>query len=140
MTLPLFAVGQGGCMGEEFQCSQKLRFRHYYLWSFLQVALSHNSPLRVLEVHINGIRGTTIHIRYCVNHDSTLFFYYLYLSSLPTVVHIIFDDFSFDITKLQKKKNCLDVSLTGSFPFSMSKDTHIHIPYHSYGDGDSSCI
>jgi hypothetical protein len=42
----------------------------------------------------------------------------------------------FDITKLQK--NCLDVSSTGSFPFSISMDTHIYSPYHPYGDGDST--
>jgi len=40
MTLPPFAVAQCGCMYEEYQCSRKLRFRHYYLWLFLQVALS----------------------------------------------------------------------------------------------------
>jgi hypothetical protein len=40
------------------QCSQKLWFRHYYQWIFLQVAL----PLWMLEVHINGIMDVTIHI------------------------------------------------------------------------------
>ena len=40
------------------QCSQKLWFRHYYQWIFLQVAL----PLWVQEVHINSITGITIHI------------------------------------------------------------------------------
>ena len=62
MTLPRFAVAQCGCMVEEYQCSRKLWSRHYYLWLFLQVALSHTPPLRVLEVHIKVIRGITIHI------------------------------------------------------------------------------
>ena len=34
----------------------------------------------------------------------------------------------FDVSKLQQQK-ILDVSLTGSFPFPMSMDTHILIPY-----------
>ena len=69
------------------QHSRKLRFRHFYLWLFLQVALYHTPHLRVLEVHINGIRGisihiteTKIHISYSENHDSTLLFYYFYMS------------------------------------------------------------
>jgi hypothetical protein len=66
------------------------------------------------------------------------------MSPLPTLARIIAkgSTFSigslFDVTKLQK--NCLDVSSTGSFQFPMSMDTHIHIPYHPYGDGDSSWI
>ena len=63
MTLTRFAVTKcGGYMDEEYQCSRKLGIRHYYLWLFLQVALSHIPPLGVLVVHINGIRGITIHI------------------------------------------------------------------------------
>ena len=53
-------------------------------------------PLRVLEVNINGIRGITIHITeskiqisYSENHGLTLFFYYFYMSPLPTLVHIV---------------------------------------------------
>ena len=42
MTLPCFAVRQYGCMDEEYQCSRKLRFQHYYL----------RLSLQVLEVHI----------------------------------------------------------------------------------------
>ena len=91
MTLPCFAVTQCGCTDEEYQCSWELRFRHYYLWLFLQVAFSHTPPLRVLEVHINVIKGITIHniesnihISYSENHESTLFFCYFYMSSLPT--------------------------------------------------------
>ena len=38
---------------------------------------------------------------------------------------------------LHYKTNCLDVSSTGSFPFPMSMHTHIIIPYHPYGNGDS---
>ena len=79
MTLPHFAMAQCSCMDEEYQCSWKLRFWHYYLWLFLQVALSHTPLLRVLELHINGIRGISIHITeskihisYLKNHDSTL--------------------------------------------------------------------
>jgi hypothetical protein len=118
---------------------------------FIKVALSHTPPLRVLEVHINGITGMTIHyteskihISYSENYDLTLFFYYFYMPSLPTLAHTIAkgSTFSisspFDVTKLQK--NCLDVSSTGSFPFPMSMDTHIHILYHPYGDGDSTWI
>jgi hypothetical protein len=72
---------------------KKLR---YYLWLFLQVALSHIPPLRVLEVHLNGIRGITIHITvpkihisYSENNDSTLFFYYFNVSPVPTLAHTI---------------------------------------------------
>ena len=36
------------------QSSRKLYFRHYYQWLFLQVALSHLPPLRVLEVRITA--------------------------------------------------------------------------------------
>ena len=114
-----------------------------------------STPLRVLEVHINGIGGISIHIteskihiRYLGNHDSTLM-----LSSISFTCHPFQPSFisllwvcitfsissPFDVTKLQKKK-CLDVSSTGSFPFSMSTDTHFRIPYHPYGDGDSTCI
>ena len=96
----------------------------------------------------NGIRGITIHITepkihisYSENHDSTLFFYYFYMSPLPTLAHTIAkgSTFSissrFDVTKLQQ--NCFDVSSTGSFPFPMSMYTHIIIPYHPYGNMDS---
>jgi hypothetical protein len=39
------------------------------------------------------------------------------------------------------KKNCLDVSSTGSsFPFPTTMDTHILIPHRPYGDGDSNWI
>ena len=73
--------------------------------------------LRVLEVHINGIRSITIHITeskihisYSRNHDWTLMlvFYYFYMSPLPTLADIIAKGniFSisslFDVTKLQK--------------------------------------
>ena len=77
MTLSRFTVGKCGCMDEEYQCSRKLRFRHYYLWLFVQVALSHIPPLRMLEVLLKCIRGITIHINeskihvsYSENHDS----------------------------------------------------------------------
>jgi hypothetical protein len=101
----------------------------------------------VLEVHINGVTGKTIHITesrihisYSENHDSTLFFCYFSLSFLPTLAYTIAkgSNFSisspFDVTKLQK--NYLDVSFTGSFPFPISMDTPIHILYHPIGDGD----
>ena len=115
------------------------------------VFLSHNPLLRVLGVHINCIRGITIHITeskthisYSENHDSTLFFYYFYMSPLPTLAHIIAKGSSFSISSpfdiIRLQKNCLDVSSTGSFPFSMSMDTHIHIPYYPYDDGDSTWI
>ena len=64
------------------QCSRKLWFRQYYQRIFLQVAL----PLWVLEVHINGLMGITIHItsQKFKNLDSTLMlvFYYFYMSPL----------------------------------------------------------
>ena len=109
-------------------------------------------PLRVLEVHINDIRGiyfhiteSKIHISYLRNHDLTLI-----LSSIIFTCHpfqpspisllILGNTFSisspFDVTKLQK--NCLDVSLTGSFPFPVSRGTHILNPYQPYGDEEST--
>ena len=122
--------------------------------TLLSVIISTGRPfpqliLRVLEVHINGIRGITIHITeykihisYSGNHDSTLFFYYFHISPLPTLAHIIAKGFSINSHLILQnyKKTCLDVSSTGSFPFSMSMDMHIHIPYHPYGDGDSTWI
>ena len=129
-------MAQCGCV------SRKLRFRHYYQILFLQVALFHIPPLRVLEVQINGIRGITIyiteskiHISYSGNHVSTLFFNYFYMLPLPTIAHIVAkrSAFSisspFDVTKLQK--NCLDVSSTGIFLFPTSMDTRFHILYSS---------
>ena len=81
----------------------------------LQVNLFHTPLLRVLELHIKSIRGISIHITEpkihiscSENHDSTLFFNYFYMSSLPTLVHTIAkgSTFSisspFDVTKLQK--------------------------------------
>jgi hypothetical protein len=175
MTLPRFTVTQCSWLDEKYQCSQKLQFRQYYLWLFLQVPLSHIPSVQVLEVHLNSIRGITIHITEpkihvsnSENHDSILFvfvcacplmissipgksfhfpfpkfvifFYYFYISPLPTLVHTIAFPISspFDVTKVQK--NCLDVSSTCSFPFPMSVDTHIHIPYHPYCDGDSTLL
>ena len=67
------------------------------------------------------IPESKIHISYSKNHNSTLFFYYFYMSHLPSLAHIIAKgsifliNSSFDGTKLQK--NCLDVSSTGSFPY-----------------------
>ena len=100
----------------------------------------HTRALRVLDVHINVIRGINIHITevkthisYSKNHDSTLFSYYFYMWPLPTLAHIIAKGSTFsinspsDITIFQK--NCLDVLSTGSFPFPMSMGTHIRIPY-----------
>jgi hypothetical protein len=69
--------------------------------------------LRVLEVHINGIRSITIHVTeskihfsYSQNHDSTLMLvsYYIYMLPVPTPVHCLGLDFfrsPFDVTKLQ---------------------------------------
>ena len=110
----------------------------------LQVAIP-PPPLRVLEVRINDIKDinihiteSKIHISYSENHDSTLCFYYFYMSALPTLAHTFSISSPFDVTKLQQQKNCLDVSSTGSFPFPISMDAHIHIPYHRYGNGDST--
>ena len=78
------------------------------------------------------------------NLDSTLFFYYFYMSSLPTLSNTIAKGSSFlirspfAVTKLQK--NCLDISSTGRFPFPKSMDTNIHILYHPYGEGHSTWI
>jgi hypothetical protein len=123
---------QCGCMDEKSQCSRKLRFRHYYQWLFLQVARSHPPPLRGLEVHINGISGISIHTtspkfisvisKPMISHYSSVI-----LHVIPSLVHIIAKSSTFlvsstfDITKLQK--NCLEVSLTGTFPFPISVDT-----------------
>jgi hypothetical protein len=109
---------------------------------FGQLLINLQTPLRVLEVHLNGIRGISIHITepkihisYSENH-STLFFYYVYMSPLPTLAHTIAKcstfstSSSFDVTKLQH--NCLYVSSTGSFQFPTPVDTHIHIPYYPY--------
>ena len=86
MTLQCFVEAQCGSMDEEYQCSQKLWFRHLSVIIFTGA----------IEVHINGIRGinihitkSKIHISYSENHDSTLFFNYFYISSLPTLVHIV---------------------------------------------------
>ena len=120
-VLPRFAVAQYGWLDEKSVCSRKLCFRHCY-----QCRPFPPPHLRVLEVHINNIRGITIHITgfkihisYSENHDSTLMlvFYYFYMSPLQTS-SIWFDD-----TKLQK--NSFDVSSTGSFPFPKSMGTHI---------------
>ena len=111
-------------------------------------------PLRVLEVHINGIIGISIHITeskirisYLKHHDSTLMLFSIIFTchpfhpssiSLLRVGNIFSISSPFDVTKLQK--NCLDASSTSSFPFPMSMDTHILIPYHPYGDKDSTWI
>ena len=86
-------------MDEEYQCSRKLRFRHYYLWLFLQVAFYHPPLLRVLEVHTYGIRGISIYSYYRAQNSYSLFkkpwfdtnvvFYYVYMSPLPIHVHIV---------------------------------------------------
>ena len=87
--------------------------------------------------------ASKIHISYSEIHDSILFFYYLFMSPLPTLTHTIAKGSAFRMLffMLQNyKKNCLEVSSTGSFPFPMSIDTHIHIPQHPYSDGDSTWI
>ena len=58
---------------------------------------------------MNSYTKSKIHISYSENHDSTLFFYYFYMSPLPTLTYVIAKGSSysistpFDITKLQKK-------------------------------------
>ena len=70
-------------------CSRKLRFRHYYLWLFLQVTLSHTPPLLVLEVHINGIRGThKRHQRYNYLYHRVQNSYQLFPMLMDTHIHI----------------------------------------------------
>ena len=101
MNLPRFAVAQCGCMDEKSQCSRKLRFQHYYLWLFLQVALPHTPPSRVLEVPINDIRGITIHIKFISAIPKTIIRHYssiIYLSTLPTLAHAIAKGSIFSIT------------------------------------------
>jgi hypothetical protein len=70
------------------------------------------SPLRVLELHRNDIRGITIHIRYSEKHDSTLLlvFYYFYVLplqiwsiSLQRVINTFSIISPLDVTKLQKE-------------------------------------
>jgi hypothetical protein len=68
---------------------EKLRFRHHYLWLFLQVFLFHTPPLRVLDVY-----GITYNYSYHrVQNSYQLFrkpyFYYFYMSSLPTLAHTL---------------------------------------------------
>ena len=110
---------------------------------------SHLLPptIRVLEVNISGIIGISIliteskiHISYLKHHDWTLilssiiFTCYPFRPSSISLLYRLYRSISspFRVTKLQK--NCLDVSSTSSFPFSMSVDTHILIPYKPYGD------
>ena len=93
LTTPI-AIGTQLCFiqhRESHSSSRKLRFRRYYQSLFLQVALHLRPPLRVLEMHINGIRRIIIHISYSENHDWTqvFVFYYFYMSPLPTYAHII---------------------------------------------------
>ena len=100
--LPRFCLAQYGWMNEKFLLSRKLWFKHYYQWLFFTGCpfLSLSPPLLwVLEVHLNGIRGSItihiteskIHISYFENHDSTLMlvFHYFYMSPLPTLTHLI---------------------------------------------------
>ena len=54
------------------------------------------STIPPLRVQVNSIRSISIHITeskihisYSRNQDSTLFFYYFYMSPLPTLVHIV---------------------------------------------------
>ena len=79
MILPRFAVTQCGCMDEEYLCSENYSFETI-ISDYFTDRLSHIPPLQVLEVHLNGIRGITIHIiepkihiSYSKNHDLTLF-------------------------------------------------------------------
>jgi len=149
MTLPRFAVTQCGCVVAWMRNMSVPKNYGFDTIICEYFALSQIPPLRVLDVHLNGIRGIIIHITepkihisYSENHDSTLFFYYFYMSPLPTLAHTIAKGSTFlissrfDVTKLQQ--NCLDVSSTGSFRFPMSMEMHMHIPYHPYCDGDST--
>ena len=84
-------------------------------WIFLQVALS----LWVLEVHINGIMGISIHITeskihisYLKHHDSTLMMSSIIFTchpfqpssiSLLRICNTFSISSPFDVTKLQKK-------------------------------------
>ena len=125
--------------------------------TLLSVIISHTPPLRVLEVHINGFTGITIHITeskihisYSENHDSTLFFYYFHMPSIPTLAHTIDkgSTFSisspFDVTKY-KIKNHFGVSSIGSFPCPMSmgtpmvKGTQLGFKWHRESDYSSQC-
>ena len=93
------------------QCSWKLWFRHYYLWLFLQVALYHPPPLRVLEAHLNGIMGISIHITefkihisYLKHNDSTLFSSIMFICHpfQPSPIPFL-DHFSFSCNKITTK-------------------------------------
>ena len=100
MTLPRFAVTQCGYMDEEYQCSRKLWFRHL---SVIIVTGARGAHKR------HHITESKIHISYSKNHDSSLFFYYFYMSPLSTLAHIIakgsifFDQLSFWYKKITKK-------------------------------------
>ena len=124
----------------------------YYLWLFLHVALSHIPTLRVLQVHLNGIRSINIHITeakihisFSEIHDSTLFFYYVYMSPLPTLAHTIAkgSTFSisspFDVTKLQRKIVLVSQQLA-AFRFQCQWTRILIFPHHFYCDGDSTLV
>ena len=117
MTLPRFAVIQCGSMDKEHHCCRKLRLRHYNLWLFLKVALSHTPPLRAIEVHINGITCITIHItesKIHISYSETMIRHYSSIiftchsfqpSPIPLLRCSTFSISSpFDVTKLQQKK------------------------------------
>ena len=70
--------------------------------------------------------------------DINAFFFYFYMSPLPILIHIVTKGIRFRSVLLSMllnyKTNCRDVSSTGSYPFLISMDTHIRIPYHPYGN------
>ena len=125
MTLPRFAVGQCGCIEEKLKT---------IVLTLLSVFISTSCPFP--QPTFTGARGAhkrhqgiTIHITeskiyisYSKNHDSTLFFYYFYMSPLPILVYIIAKGSTFlisspfDITKLQKKMSWYVINWQLSVP------------------------
>ena len=113
---------------------------------------SHPHPIRVLEVHVNGIRGrfihiteSKIHISYLKNLDSTLILSSIIFTCRPfqpssiSLLRVYFSITSpFEVNKFQN--NSLDVSSNGSFSFIISMGTHFLISFQPYDNGDSTWI
>ena len=134
MALPRFAVTQCGWMDEECQCYRKLWFRHYYLWLFLEDALSHIT-------YFTGARGAPKwHQEYDYSYHRAQNSYQLFrkpLSSTISICHpfqpspipllrvVLFR--SVLLLTLQNFKKILDVSSIGSFAFPMLLDRSILI-------------
>ena len=150
-----FAVAQSGCLDEKSQCSQKLRFRHYYQWLLLQIVL-HNTPI------FTGAWGEHKHQEYNYSHHRTQNSYQLFrkpsfdtnvgfllfLHVTPSnLLDIIAKDITFsvsgpvDVTKLQKtvlsshrladfRSQCQWTRIFVSFTIPMAMGTQLSFKRH----------